>query len=372
MKIKRLIAGMSAKQITGIAVTVLSLLLFFGLTLWADIKVKNLPDQQAASRWDKEGNAAQVSCFFAENVVVDEFQILNFRQQFEQQLLEVLTQEETQGGSGKRLFVDAYSSMGTVTVTSEKGLLENVSAVGIGGDFFLLHPMQLVSGQYFSGNDLMKDSVIVDEEAAWQLFGSNDIAGKSVMIGDVPHYIAGVVKRPSGKFAESAGLNKTVVYLSHESLTAYGSGSGISNYEITAPNPVKHFVYTAVKEKLGVAENDMVVVENSSRYLPEALILVLLDFGTRSMQNTAVKFPYWENIGRGWEDVMALVLLLRFLLLLISVIIIIGYLIYRWRNRKFTGKDIWNFLADRIDALQQRLRKRKQARLSKQETDESA
>ena len=30
-------------------------------------------------------------------------------------------------------------------------------AIGIGGDFFLFHPLTLLNGSYFSGNDLMKD-----------------------------------------------------------------------------------------------------------------------------------------------------------------------------------------------------------------------
>ena len=218
--------------------------------------------------------------------------------------------------------------------------------MGIGGDFFLFHPLQLVSGGYFSGNDLMKDSIILDEDAAWQLFGSNDIAGKSVMIGDVPHFVAGVVKRQEGRFAKRAGLDKTVLYVSNESLAAYGECEGISVYEIAAPNPVKHFVYNNVKEKLGIKEEDMVVVENSSRYSVEALIPVLLDFGTRSMQNSAVKFPYWENIGRGWEDVKAVVLLLQILFLLIPGGIITVFLIIRWRNRTWTYKDILNTFID--------------------------
>lgn len=369
MKRRQLIRNLTARQITGIAVTVLSLVLFLVLTLWSNQKVKDLSDQQAADRWDAEGNAAQVSSYFAENVVIDEFQIMNFERQFEQQLMEILPQEETMTTDGRRLFVDAYSSMGTITVTSEKGTLENAAAVGIGGDFFFFHPLQLVSGQYFSGSDLMKDSVIVDEEAAWQLFGSNDIAGKSVMIGDVPHYIAGVIKRPEGRFAESAGLDKTVVYVSHETLTAYGDSTGICNYEIAAPNPVKNFVYTALKENLGVPEADMVVVENSSRYSVESLIPVLLDFGIRSMQNAAVKFPYWENIGRGWEDVMSLVLLLQFIFLLIPAIIVIGYLILRWKNKTWTWKDVLGFLDDRKEELLQKARNRKAARASEQETD---
>lgn len=352
-RIKEVLRGMSGRQIVFSLIAVLSLCFFTILTLWSNHKVKGLIDQQAADRWDEEGGSAQVSCFLAENVEMDEFGIMSFEKQLEQSLLEVLPAEEKDGENGKRLFIDAYSSLGKITVKSDKGQLD-ADAVGIGGDFFQFHPLTLVSGGYFSGNDLMKDSVILDEDAAWQLFGSSDIAGKSVMIGNVPHYISGVIKRQEGRFAESAGLNKTVVYVSNETLSNYGTSEGISVYEVTASNPVKGFVYNCVKEKLGVEEKDMVVVENSSRYTVEALIPVVLDFGTRSMQNTAVKFPYWENIARGWEDVKALVLVGQFLFLLIPSGIIIVFLCIKWKNRNFTWKDILNFMVETKDNMIQK------------------
>ena len=344
-RIKEWLRSLSLKEIICSLIVFLSLALFLILTFWSEHKIAGLIDQQAAVRWDEDGGSAQVSCFFAEHTEVEEYTILSYEKVLEQSLKEVLSAEEVSGEGGKRLFIDAYSSLGTITAVSEKGKLE-ANAVGIGGDFFLFHPLQLVSGGYFSGNDLMKDSIILDEDAAWQLFGSNDIAGKSVMIGDVPHFVAGVVKRQEGRFAKRAGLDKTVLYVSNESLAAYGECEGISVYEIAAPNPVKHFVYNNVKEKLGIKEEDMVVVENSSRYSVEALIPVLLDFGTRSMQNSAVKFPFWENIGRGWEDVKAVVLLLQILFLLIPGGIITVFLLIRWRNRTWTYKDILNTFID--------------------------
>lgn len=359
MRIRQFLRELSPKQIVFSLITILSLLLSAVLTLWSEHMTAGLIDQQAAARWDKEGGSAQVSCFLAENVPLDEFKIMSFEKQLEQSLLEVLPADEQGGENGKRLFIDAYSSLGRITVTSEKGKIENAAAVGIGGDFFQFHPMQLVSGGYFSGNDLMKDFVVLDEEAAWQLFGSNDVAGMSVMIGDIPHYVSGVIKRQSGRFAESAGLDKTVVFVSNESLAAYGDSQGISIYEVTAPNPVKGFVYKCLKEKLGVEESNMVVVENSSRYSAEALIPVILAYGARSMQNTAVKFPYWENIARGWEDIRALVLLLQFLLLAVSGVIILVFLINRWRNRNFTWRDAGNFLIEMKDKAVQKVRREK-------------
>ncbi len=355
MKIKEFLRSLSPRQIIFSVIFFLSLLLYLILTIWINKKTGSLIDQQAARRWDEEGGSAQVSCFLAEGVEMDEFAIRNFQQQLEQSLLEVSSELRESQEEKNRLFIDAYSSLGRITVVSEKGNLE-ANAVGIGGDFFLFHPLQLVSGGYFSGADLMKDAVVLDEEAAWQLFGSSDIAGKSVMIGGIPHYISGVVKRQEDRFAEGAGLSETVVYLSNESLLAYGKSSGISVYEVTAPNPVKGFVTNCVKEHLGVEERDMLVVENSARYNTEALLPVILSFGTRSMQNYALRFPYWENIARGWEDIAALVLILRCLFLLIPAVIFIVFLIIKWKSRTFTWKDIRNFAVDAKDSLVQKVR----------------
>lgn len=345
---KKLLERISLKQLCFFSIVLGSLLLFSGLTIWSGQKVKKLDSQQAAARWDKEGKSAQVSCFFSEQVTVDEMQLTGFRKTLEQSLKSVLSEDAVKEQNDRRLVVDAYSILGNLTISSEYGSLE-ADAVGIGGDFFLFHPLELVSGGYFSGNDLMKDFVILDEEAAWQLFGSNDIAGQSVTISGVPHYVQGVVRRQEGSFAEAAGLDKSVIYVSAESLTAYGTAGQISTYEIVAPNPVEGYVTGVVKEKLGVEEADMLVVENSSRYSAKALLLVILDFGTRSMQNRAIRFPYWENIARGWEDVMALVLIAKFLFLLIPAVIVCSFLIIKWKGRSFTKRDVWEYIVEKKD-----------------------
>ena len=356
--VKNVFNRFSVKQIVCSLMAILSLLLFFVLTIWSSKKIKALDSQQAAARWDTEGGSAQVSCFFSEEVTVDEMQLTGFKLELEKSLKEVLSAEEYSNENGRRLIIDAYSSMGKITLTSDKGALE-ADAVGIGGDFFFFHPLKLVSGGYFSGEDLMKDSIIIDEEAAWQLFGSSDIAGQCVLIDHVPHFVEGVIKREEGKLAKRAGLDKSIVYVSNETLNAYGTGKGISTYEVVAPNPVKGYVYNKVKEKIGVKEDDMIVVENSSRYSAEALIPVILDFGMRSMQHTAVRFPYWENMARGFEDMRALVLLLQSILLLIPIVIMISFLAIKWKQRTFTWKDVGNKVIDFKERSIQYLRRKK-------------
>ena len=354
-RIREFWQNVSRLQIVLSLISAVCLILFVAVTLWMNGKIENLPDQQAAARWSGEGGTAQVSSFFVREAQVDDFQIRSFEKQLESALSEAAVVQENPLA---RLFVDGYSAQGKITVVSEQSTLE-ASAIGVGGDFFFFHPLKLVSGSYFSGNDLMQDFVILDEEAAWQLFGSSDIQGMSVIIGGIPHYVAGVAEREKGRFAEGAGLKNTVVYVSYNTLSELGESEGIGCYEVAAPNPVKGFLYNTLKEKFGLKEDEMLVVENSSRYTLEAMIPVVLDFGTRSMQNAAVHFPYWENIARGYEDVRAVVLLLQLVLLLIPGSIFLAAAIIKWRNRKYTLKDIWMILMDKKDRALERARAEK-------------
>lgn len=357
-KIKEFLRSLSLIQIVFFLIAVLSLTIFWVLTVWCNSRIENLEDQQAAKRWSEEGGYAQVSGFFARDIVVDDFQIRSFENQLETALSDAAVVNENENA---RLYIDAYSSQGKITIVSQQGEVE-ANAIGIGGDFFYFHPLQLAGGRYFSGDELMQDFIILDEEAAWQLFGSNDIEGMSVMIGGIPHYVAGVVRKEKGRFAEGAGLQDTVVYVSDDTLSQYGISEGISCYEVVSPNPVKGFVYNTLKEKFGVDEKDMLVVENSSRYSLESTIPVVLDFGTRSMQNAAIHFPYWENVARGYEDIRAVVLLFQFLFLMIFSVILLVFLIIKWKNRKYTMKDIWNYLMDKKDRALERFRAEKNKR----------
>ncbi|MBD5395390.1 MAG: hypothetical protein HDR23_06080 [Lachnospiraceae bacterium] len=354
-KVKEFLQSFTLSQIVLSLTVVVSLAAFLILTLWCNSKIDDLEDQRAAKRWNSDGGYAQVSAFLTRDSVVDDFMIRSFENQLETALTEAAVVNENPDA---RLYVDAYSSQGRITIVSEQSTLE-ANAIGIGGDFFYFHPLQLASGRYFSGDELMQDYVILDEEAAWQLFGSNNIEGMSVTIGDVPHLVAGVVKREKGRFAENAGLQNTVVYVSDNTLSEYGIREGINCYEVVAPNPVKGFVYNTLKEKFGLKESEMMVVENSSRFKLESMIPVILDFGTRSMQNSAIHFPYWENIARGYEDVRAVVLLLQFVFLLIPTVIMLIFLIIKWRNRKYTVKDIWLFLVDKKDRALEKARAEK-------------
>lgn len=312
----------------------------------------SLDTQDMAARWAANGRASQISCFFSREAGVTADSIISFEHGLDKALEEASIVSESENENA-RLWADAYSATGKVTIQSNRASME-VQAVGIGGDFFLFHPLKLQSGAYFSGNDVMKDYVILDEDAAWQLFGSNDIAGQYITIGGVPHIVAGVIEREEGRLAKAAGLQSSVAYVSYETLSEYGTDYGLNTYEIVMPNPVRGYAKQYVAEHIGVAENEVEIVENSTRYSLPALFKLLMQFGTRSMNGKAIIYPYWENIARGNEDILGMLLVFALLLFLYPAVLLLIVLVRAWKRRTWTAKSVWLSVRDKLDRLRER------------------
>lgn len=293
-----------------------------------------------AARWSDQKDVAQVSCFFSANVTISPDTIEEMEHSLDTKLQEAsIVSESTNPGA--RLWADAYSAYGRITINSDRGNM-TADAIGIGGDFFLFHPLKLLKGSYFSGNDLMQDYCILDEDAAWKLFGSNDIAGQIVYIRGVPHMVAGVIEREAGRLQEAAGLDNSVIYVSYDTLNRYGTHSGINHFEIVMPNPVKGFAVGYVKELFNVDDQDREVVENSSRFSLWNRIKLIGSFGTRSMNGKAIIYPYWENLARGYGDVLMALTLFMILFLAYPLILLLWKVIYWWKHRSWSLKTIWN------------------------------
>lgn len=344
------------KRILGItgAASFLLFLVLWGLT---GKMVSSLTDQNMAQRWSKDGGVAQISCFFSADANVTEDTLKEFEYNLDNYLLESSITIESENPSA-RLWTSAYSAEGKISLSTEYGKLE-ADALGIGGDFFLFHPQKLLYGSYFSGNDVNQDYCVIDEDAAWQLFGSNNVAGMMVTVNGTPHIVTGVIERQEGKLWEAAGLDKTRVYVSLPTLEKYGTSHGINHYEILMPNPVKEFAYKYVSEKLGQDERETTVLENSTRFRLLKRLGVIKDFGTRSMNGKSIIYPYWENVARGYEDIVGAITVLMLLFLFYPVSLIIIWFVKYWTHKDWTFKTIWIKMVDVIDRFRERHYKRK-------------
>ena len=332
----------------------ISFALFLVLFFLTGSMGKSQLSQTAAERGGGSEAVSQVSCFFSVGAGITEDRIMDFEHSIDKALTDASVIQESEN-PGARLWADAYSADGQVTISTDKASI-TADAVGIGGDFFLFHPVPLLYGAYFSGNDVLKDYCVIDEDAAWQLFGSSDVAGMVVYIGGIPHVVTGVVERPSGRLAEAAGLDSTLVYVSCESLEENGKSNGINHYEIVMPNPVSGFAENYIRENLGADEKETEVLENTSRYSFLSRCQLLLEFGTRSMNGKAIIYPYWENIARGYEDILALLTLFELLLVIYPIGLAMVFFCIWWKHKGWTLRDVRLKVADKAERVMEKIR----------------
>ncbi|MCR5669426.1 MAG: ABC transporter permease [Butyrivibrio sp.] len=346
--------------------------------------VSGLYDQLAADRWSDGRKMGQASLFFTEDQKITEDTVKKLEYEIEKKLSEagieaeeeekpiivdtqkLGEQEDTeliplvQQKTGiKSLYADCFSAQGLMTFTYDSKVVQDARVIGVSGDFFLFHPLQLVSGSYFSPDDLMKDRIVIDETMAWELFGSTDVVGQMVYAGDVPHYVAGVIHVDKNRISKAAGLNTSYIYTSYESLCRYGtilSGrtsseeisetgenaleGGISCIEMVAPNPVDGLLVRNMKEACGIDDKYLVAVDNTDRYKFLSLLKVMKGFGLRSMWDKPIFYPYWENIARAWEDNLSLLAFLRALCLIFAFILAAILVVDAYRNKKWTVRSL--------------------------------
>lgn len=357
---RKIIQRLTRKQIilglSGILVFCIGLIIYIISALMASKQ----DTQDVASRWSDQKNVSQISCFFSREADMSVDSILRFEHNLTRSLEEASIISESENKNA-RLWADSYSATGKVVLESNRGSM-TVNAVGIGGDFFLFHPLQLISGAYFSGNDVLKDYIVIDEDAAWQLFGSNDVVGQLITIRGVPHIITGVIQREQGKLEEAAGLNTSVAYVSYETLSNYGTNFGINTYEIVMPNPVSGYAKKYVFENIGVDENNVDIVENTTRYNLIAKIKLLAQFGTRSMSSKAIIYPYWENIARGYEDILQILFFIMVLLFLYPMVLLVICFIVLWKHKTWTVKSVFFRIQDWVQRQMERYRSSKKHR----------
>ena len=82
-----------------------------------------------------------------------------------------------------------------------------------------------------------------------------------------------------------------------------------------------------------------------------SLLKILGAFGTRSMGLSGITFPYWENIARGYEDILAGLLLAELIFLAYVAIVLLGWIWYLWLHRKWRVRHIYEKVKDHGYAL---------------------
>ena len=326
-----------------------------------------LSSQQEAQRWQGESELpfCQVSCFLPVDEKLQPNKINAFREEVAKALHEASVDVEYSG----QLQLDAWSTTGKVQVATDLGRGE-ARVVAVGGEFFQFHPILLLSGNYISESDFMKDRVLLDEELAWMLFGGTDLTGMEMRIEGHPFVVAGVIRREQDMFSRLAYTDGMGLFMSYEAYSSINEEAGIDCYELVMGEPVKGFALNLVMNKFPIGRGE--IIKNTDRFSFTRLMRILTAFGTRSMQTRGIIYPYWENASRSAEDHCALYMLLGFLFALfplIHVSLSTVRLLRRGRDklRDEIVPDVSDRIGEAIRVRQRRAWERKQEKRGKHE-----
>ncbi|MDE5748020.1 MAG: hypothetical protein K2I21_10635, partial [Acetatifactor sp.] len=127
------------------------------------------------------------------------------------------------------------------------------------------------------------------------------------------------------------------------------------------PNPVKQYALNYVREQLGSQEREVEVLENNTRYSIGKRLRLLLGFGTRSMNGKAIIYPYWENVARGYEDILTLLTLFQMLFLIYPSVVLLVWIIIRWKNKTWTARTVLLAVQDKLQRAGDRRRERRRS-----------
>jgi len=363
-----------------IRISIFAVLVIFlvAITIQKAVMISKLTDQYTAKRWTENGKgSSSVSMFLHDDVEIDNMTIGQLRYNLNARLKElldnglddevVIKKEEIAGSLEDRPgfssvnqalegpYAYAYSAKGKITIAASNEAsrtINDANTIGVGGDFFLFHPIELKTGRYFDDTELMQDAVILDSNSAFRLFGSYDCIDKMVMINNRPFYVRGVYDPDDSKYSVYAGSDGGFIFMHYSELVNSGSEDKISCIEFVSEEPYSGYLYNFLKEEknTGISKDGYDVVQNTGRFgVVNLLTNVVSAWSERSMKTTRVVYPYWENIARAYENICGIILIIQMVLLALIIIIGTAYLGHAYKQRTFHLKNVYDFFDDIVD-----------------------
>ena len=248
-----------------------------------------------------------------------------------------------------KLWIDAYSSEATCTVVKEKtdimpSTSTEVTLTGIAGDYYLFHPMKIISGAFLSEDTVDPKKIVIDKELAFKLFGYYEAAGQEVTINQRVYTIVGVVqqgstkidKKTTGDLMHAYVLFDELAYLSTADSGA-GAGAGgtvisggkstgantsvnsdpqgdvdpsnlaVTCYEVVLPNKIDGIAmqnFKSAMESAGKVTKNFLFVDNTSRFSLLRLYNTVFPIGETAMNRQKYELPYWERSAQMAESVV--------------------------------------------------------------------
>ena len=265
--------------------------------------VSELADGDLAAQWQAgDTEYVHVSAFISEDAQRRLESFLLMGPNVDNALAAVALEPENENA---RLWADAYSGEASVTVSNEYNT-QTAIATCTGGDFFMFHPVEMLSGWYYLENDNTDTLVILDENLAWRLFGGTNIAGMALEINGYACTVAGVSKVPDDEDELAAYGEELRLYMSCSFYERQGQDVNLTCYEALVPEPVTGFGLETIEAALGLSESQCELEQNTGRYSLKSGLETAREYRQRAQRINKIYYPWWENYAKGVDSQNAL------------------------------------------------------------------
>jgi len=337
-------------------------LLFFLLTLAAIRSLTaSIPGADAADRWQAEDALypyTQLAIYTDSASTLDLNTIYLRRMNIEQKLEE----NAVSASEGASICIDAFSGETTLSVTTERTTLR-VTATACGGDFFFFHPFEMLHGDYFSEDDLNAHTVILDEYAAWQLFGAIEVTGMDVTIGNQLFRVVGVCKKPTDTLDRTTWGDTPRIFVNYIGLRMTTKFDRADCYEIVMPNPIGDFAHGILSDQFSITEKstNAILCDYSERFSFDTLTKASSAFFMRTIRRDRILPPFWENNIRVTETKAIVIAFFGAVAGIIALICVISFISLWFWIHPIRITDIWHFFNDKYEARRMKKWLKKQA-----------
>ncbi len=306
-----------------------------------------------AERWsDGNEKCSQVSIFFPEgNAKVSYDEIENISS-----YIDSLLSENSDGNNRWKDCFSTYPQSVDVSKYNSSDTL-NMNALGVNSSFFSFHPLELIDGNYLYNDSLNIYSAVIDEEAAWNIFFSLNVAGMRFYIGEVEFYVQGVIKKDDIAEARSVYPDKPIVYLDYRAMNELFPDIPTLCYEAVIPESHNNYAknlllgyYNADSfQEENSAENLFCeIIDNTKRLSFSSSVENMLHYAHNGVVTRPIIYPYWENSVRVLINKLNVIIFIILLLAAYILFVSAAWIIKKYKNRKwklsnFTNKLIIKF-----------------------------
>ena len=301
--------------------------------------------QYAMERWTYGGSNmkyTQLSLFTDRESNIYSNKIIEYKHKIDNALISASIDVNAQSSD---IWKYAYSTQTKLPNTSVQNAKTSVSVAGVGGDFFIFHPMTLINGVYFNESNLITDTVVIDEGMAWQAFGSYDVAGLEIFINNIPFTVSGVAARKYDDLSIAAYGDSPHIFMQYNALTqVMGQELPITCYEVILPNLISSFAMNIFKAQTSIPETNGYYLENTNRFSIINLYNNMAGFNKRGMRIDLVNYPYWENIAVVRMDTCSILLFFNTIVLILILCFTIFQIVFLAIKYDLTFKHLKNVI----------------------------